>query len=191
MKQKRIQTEDFFIGNLGSSEATDELVSVCSKSIDHPDTDSYYAKVGGSKVPNYVHRKCIISWIDTTKLNFINQGLKKIVHGINLMSWKMPLDGEWDTNIQYTRYTGEGHHYGWHKDNFQGNCSDRKLSVVYCLSKKTDYTGGEFDIRKNTNKETYTIKFDYGDFIVFPSYTMHRVRPLKSGVRSTLVGWYR
>ena len=67
--------------------------------------------------------------------------------------------------------------------------TDRKITVVYCLSHKSDYVGAEFQIK--TENSTYTRKFDYGDFIVFPANRIHRVKSLKSGKRITLVGWYR
>ena len=35
-----------------------------------------------------------------------------------------------------------------------------------------------------------TFKPQMGDAIIFPSTTRHRVRPLKSGKRISLVGWY-
>lgn len=187
MRPKRIQTEDFFIGNLGSPEATEEILNACP--IEKLSIEE--AKVGHEEMPRHYDRQCSVSWINVQQSNFIEIGLKKILWNVNEMIWKMPLDNEWDADIQYTLYSGKGHHYGWHIDNFQGDCSDRRLSIVYCLSKRTNYSGAEFDIRKKSNNEVYTIKFDYGDFIVFPSDTYHRVRPMKSGRRITMVGWYR
>ena len=35
-----------------------------------------------------------------------------------------------------------------------------------------------------------TLKFDMGDCIIFPSTAIHRVRPLKSGERTVISGWY-
>jgi len=111
------------------------------------------------------------------------------------MIWKMDLDHKWESDLQYTRYIGKGHHYDWHKDHYDEGIypghsgNTRKLTMVYCLSHKEDYRGGEFQI-KTSKGATYTRRFDYGDFIVFPSKILHRVKPLKSGTRTTLVGWY-
>ena len=33
-------------------------------------------------------------------------------------------------------------------------------------------------------------KMDMGYVIIFPSDSLHRVRPIKSGKRISLVGWY-
>ena len=186
MRQKRIQTEDFFLGNLGSPESSDEILNACPQEL----MDFDEATTGGEDIPNHINRQCLVSWLDVTACNFIEHGLRKILGNVNDMIWKFPLKGEWDCNIQFTKYCGVGHHYDWHIDNFQGDCADRRLSIVYCLSKKTAYGGAEFDIEKRDGS-VYTTKFDYGDFIVFPSDTYHRVRPMKSGSRITMVGWYR
>ena len=190
MKEVRITTEDFFIGNFGCSEATDELLNSIKKN-----ETIVEATTGTDGTPNHKFRECYVSWIDVKNVNFIEQGCQKVVNSVNDMIWKIDLDHRWECDLQYTKYVGKGHHYNWHKDHYSeeeypghsGN--DRKLSIVYCLSNKRDYTGGEFQI-KTGKGTTYTRKFDYGDFIVFPAKTLHRVKPLKSGTRTTLVGWY-
>ena len=105
----------------------------------------------------------------------------------------MDLKHEWQASVQYTRYLGKGHFYNWHRDAYPKGESTvgfgRKLTIVYCLSYEKDYTGGEFEVERD-DKTIYTRKFDYGDFIVFPARKLHRVIPLESGTRTTLVGWY-
>lgn len=199
MKYKKIITEDFFIGNLGDVESTNEIlnsyIKIFSKNvndlieIDRPgligsDTDE------GFYVENI--RKCYISWMEVSSNNFIEVGLRKTIKNVNDIIWKMKLDDEWQSGIQFTKYIGKGQHYSWHKDYYGEEIHEeiRRISIVYCLSKKSDYIGGEFQIKKSDGK-IYTIKFDFGDFIVFPSDKLHRVKPLKSGTRITMVGWYR
>jgi PKHD-type hydroxylase len=199
MKQKRIITKDFFIGNLGDTKATDEVLesykSIVGKEIYELTQYDNVALVGGVDSPDEKLRKCYLSWLPVSQSNFIEVGLRKIVENVNNLTWKIQLDSEWEAKIQFTKYVGKGDHYEWHRD-YYDNCSKdhgigiRRLSVVYCLSKKSDYTGGEFQIRTNNNG-VYTTKFDYGDFIVFPSDKLHRVKPLKTGTRVTMVGWYR
>ena len=199
MKHKKIITEDFFIGNLGNIEASNEILSayekVFNKEIENIVKSDLPGLVGDLDSPIEKIRKCHISWLDVSKSNFIEYGLKKILKNVNGMIWKMNLDDEWESNIQFTKYIGKGDHYNWHKDyyeidNFDNKKYLRRISIVYCLSKKSDYIGGEFQI-KTKKGETYTTKFDFGDFIVFPSDTLHRVKPLKSGTRITMVGWYK
>ena len=49
-----------------------------------------------------------------------------------------------------------------------------------------DYTGGELEIKESPDKIPNTM----GTIIVFPSYFMHRVKPIKRGTRYSLVAWF-
>jgi hypothetical protein len=190
MKPFKILTDDYFVGNFGSTEASDEVLRCCK--INFPDdNDLDTGTVRGDVTEDLSIRKCKTKGISISQVNFIEQGLRKAIIYINDMKWKMDLKHEWESSIQYTRYIGKGDFYGWHKDNSESTSSigDRRLSIVYCLSYEKDYTGAEFEI-KESNGNIYRRKFDYGDFIVFPSDKLHRVNPLKSGNRTTLVGWY-
>lgn len=200
MKEKRIITEDFFIGNLGDVEATNEVLEAYTKSVGNNVNEisnlDTIGEVGGIEPGvNTKLRKCSVSWLDPWKSNFISLGLQRIIENVNEMTWDIDLIHDWAGYIQFTKYIGRGEHYSWHKDYYEeldGHVNNelRKISIVYCLSNKSDYTGGEFQI-KTSKGETYTTKFDLGDFIVFPSNKLHRVKPLKSGNRVTMVGWYR
>lgn len=196
MKQKRIVTEDFFIGNLGDVKATDKILNSYKNNFGEEIVNILNSdkKAGvGNYEYNEKVRKCHISWLTVSRSNFIEMGLRKIIENVNTMIWNFNLNCEWQTNIQFTKYIGKGEHYDWHKDYYEeatDGITFRRLSIVYCLSEKNDYAGGEFQIKTN-NGGIYTTKFDYGDFIVFPSNKLHRVKPLKSGTRITIVGWYR
>jgi PKHD-type hydroxylase len=194
MKEKKIITEDFFIGNLCDIEVTNEIREAYLKTIGNSieEITRYDSKalVGEHDLKEKI-RKCHISWMEVEECNFIENGLRYIIESANDIIWKKELLGHWHGDIQFTKYIGRGEHYSWHKDTglVKPPAVDRKLSIVYCLSNKTDYVGGEFQI-KTSKGQTYITKFDYGDFIVFPSDLVHRVKPLKSGTRITMVGWY-
>lgn len=184
---KRIVQPEFFIGNLGNTQAPDEVLSACNKFFSQHQNE-YRAEVGDDGVNTRI-RNCYVDWIPTTTVNFINTGLAKIIHHINDQQFNLQLDQQWETNLQYTKYIDKGHFFDWHQDAYADQVTSiRKISIVYCLSHKKDYTGGEFQIKQKDS--TYTTKFDYGDFIVFPSNVLHRVKPLKKGQRITIVGWY-
>ena len=117
-------------------------------------------------------------------------------------------------SLQYTHY-GEGQFYKWHQDSdlvsfiipqIRYNSGDnkaqdqnliageyiRKLSFTLQLSEPDEYEGGEFDLEisgPNAEKRFETMKMPKGSIVVFPSYMWHRVRPVTSGVRKSLVGW--
>jgi len=113
---------------------------------------------------------------------------------------------QWDFSeqCQFTKYK-KGQYYDWHCDswdrpydqpNTQSHGKQRKLSVTLSLSDDKDYTGGEleFDMR-NTDPDkkpnTHVLKEirSKGSLVVFPSDVWHRVKPVKRGVRHSLVIW--
>ena len=95
---------------------------------------------------------------------------------------------QWDftESCQFTKY-GLNQYYNWHQDGspecypddhrfigYRNKC--RKLSTVIALSDGSDYKGGK-ELRKK------------GTVIVFPSFVWHRVKPVLSGTRYSLVCW--
>ena len=60
-----------------------------------------------------------------------------------------------------------------------------KLSLTIILN--DDFEGGEFEFHNNHSpiKEN-----GVGTAIVFPSYLVHRVRPITKGTRYSLVSWF-
>ena len=94
--------------------------------------------------------------------------------------------------LQYSEY-GVGGEYGWHRDIHDKpypNGLVRKVSFSTILN--DDFEGGEFDIetRNPADKKRYdTFDNKKQNTIIFPSHMWHRVRPVKSGVRKSIVGW--
>ena len=138
-------------------------------------------------------RKSKISWVPTTSwvagmlANFITAA------NVDLFGYDLLY---WTDEIQYTSYDESGSHYTWHNDMAKasnkvfGQDIYRKLSISLCLSHADEYDGGEFQLMTQCNQPPATYKMDMGDVIVFSSDTTHRVRPIKSGKRISLVGWY-
>ena len=87
--------------------------------------------------------------------------------------------------------------FDWHSDLLYGlslgntkNQDTRKLSVVMLLNEPdVDFTGGDFLV--TTGKERYAekIQFQKGMLLAFPSFMIHKVTPILSGVRKSLVIW--
>ena len=104
--------------------------------------------------------------------------------------------------IQLTHYF-EGDYYSWHQDQFNfpivrnGRKYNRKISVTVFLNDPEEYEGGEFDLEVRgpnceEGEERYdTFKLPKKSIIVFPSDKWHRVRPVTSGVRKSLVMWFQ
>jgi len=110
----------------------------------------------------------------------------------------------WSEECQFTSYTAKGH-YGWHQDSWGKPYDDperpaamgkiRKLSMTLNLSDPKTYTGGglEFDPRSRDDGQSSILKCHQikpqGSIVVFPSFVWHRVRPVRSGKRYSLVCW--
>lgn len=137
--------------------------------------------------------------------------INPFIHEANFKAgWNFEWD--WTEACQITRYTKD-QFYDWHMDQLpdvypsdykfisQRN-KIRKLSTVISLSNPDDYTGGQFQFdfrnKKNINgKEIKDVRNivnvehlkQQGTVVVFPSFIWHRVRPVLSGVRYSLVSW--
>ena len=130
-------------------------------------------------------RKCDIFWIHDKDIKDKLNSLYKIAN--KTAQWNFDINGM--EELQLTRYH-EGDYYNWHTD---GNGVIpllptqpdivRKVSVSVILN--DDYTGGELDFMHTdtiTSNKTGTV-------IMFPSYFMHKVKPVKTGTRYSLVAW--
>jgi PKHD-type hydroxylase len=96
----------------------------------------------------------------------------------------------------------EGGHYDWHVDEHPTPYTERegpfhnlvrKLSFSLILTDK-DYEGGEFEVEDQlpgyNPRSTMVDGLDKaGSIVVFPSFTPHKVHPVTSGTRYSLVGW--
>ena len=136
-------------------------------------------------------RDCKIGWISYT--HWISGVMVNCIIEANQKFFKYDLTG-WANNIQYTVYDQKDSKYNWHCDtgtaNLLNKCETRKLSISLLLSDPNEYEGGEFQLQLCGRKDMITIKPPLGYAIIFPSTSVHRVRPIKSGRRISLVGWY-
>ena len=154
------------------------------------------AKVGGEdkKDTDKPTRKSEICWINDSNLSM---ELFNSINICNSENWSYDLDG--CDGLQYGTYSGGGY-YDWHVDVEQkvkfmdGKYLARKLSMTIWLNDPDEYEGGEFDLEvKGPHRDLRydTFKLSKGSIIIFPSYMWHRVRPVTSGVRKSLVTWFR
>ena len=100
------------------------------------------------------------------------------------------IDVDNKAEMQFTEYYAEqGGHYDWHQDvHWNGQAdTDRKLSVTVQLSDTSEYEGGDFEFDEVKTTADFRSK---GTVLVFPSYLRHRVLPVTSGIRRSLVAWF-
>jgi PKHD-type hydroxylase len=132
------------------------------------------------------YRKSDISWIgENPESKWLHEKIAEHAIIANKEMCNFDIWGYHD-GLQYTVYNGDGGHYDWHADLGPG-LSNRKLSVVLQLSEGTDYDGGELQI--NPGGSILSVPKQLGLLCFFPSFLLHRVTPVTSGKRISLVTW--
>lgn len=129
-----------------------------------------------------------VTWIDLdASSEWLYDRLAYITRQLNGEYYNFDLYGFWE-HMQFTIYDGSSNgHYEWHIDaGIEDECP-RKMSLVLQLSDPSEYEGGELQIM--TSKTPVSVDKKKGLVVAFPSYQLHRVTPVTSGVRKTLVVW--
>ena len=92
--------------------------------------------------------------------------------------------------------------FSWHVDSPTAineiEICKRDVSASLILNKKKEYTGGSLQFigpgsvsKDNKLIPEDAVKQEQGTLIIFPSFSFHRVLPVKSGVRYSLVTWFQ
>ena len=160
-----------------------------------------------------LERSSIMGETDTNKVNKIrrcdvkfhkrnfNNGwifdrVNNIILSINAQFYGFDLNG-YDA-FQYTVYNSdEQGTYDWHMDSCLGTESlmpdmiqPRKLTMTLMLNDPDeDFDGGEFEVNLGSDIEAKPITIKRGRALFFPSWMIHRVKPVTRGVRKSLVVW--
>jgi PKHD-type hydroxylase len=131
-------------------------------------------------------RESEISWIafnEDTK--WLYQKLSGAIVGLNAQFFNFDIYGLIE-GIQFTKYNAPNGKYGKHIDKmFNGVI--RKLSISVQLSDPQDYDGGELLLHKCGVPDE--MPKEQGKLVIFPSYTLHEVKPVLRGTRYSLVAW--
>ena len=93
-------------------------------------------------------------------------------------------------SMQYTVYRGEDNsHYTWHRDIGTGDKIMRaRVNVgIVQLSNPSDYVGGVLQLKHED--QIIDVMKTKGMVTTFPIDMLHRVSPVTSGVRKTLIMW--
>lgn len=130
------------------------------------------------------HRISDTHWI---RDEFWKKCFLSIVQSVNSTSFGFDINAI--ENLQLTRYVAPNGHYEFHQDGSGYNTIvdglARKISMSVVLN--DDYEGGEFEYL--ISKDPVSLKLGKGDIVIFPSYLLHRVKPVTKGTRYSLVGW--
>jgi PKHD-type hydroxylase len=92
-------------------------------------------------------------------------------------------------SMQYTVYDSKGSHYDWHRDIGNGDkIMKARVNVgIVQLSSPSDYKGGVLQIKHQD--QVIDVMKTKGMVTTFPISMLHRVTPVTSGVRKTLIMW--
>jgi PKHD-type hydroxylase len=141
--------------------------------------------VAGHTDPNI--RKSSLVWLpENEDSTWVSARMAQLAADANRDLFGFILDG-FDERLQLAGY-GPGHYYDWHIDRGQGRIAGRrKLTLSVQLSDPGRYVGGDLEI--NADGRVFPSPRDLGTAIIFAATTLHRVGPVTSGFRHSLVGW--
>lgn len=143
--------------------------------------------LGGEKHSNI--RRCDLFWIDGQEQGgWIFDRVMKTVSDVNRDVYDFVLT-DFAEQIQLTRYPeGQEGFYDWHVDRgHSGTAQHRKLTMVVQLSDPAGYEGGVLSLNGAGVEEQAPAQ--QGSAVFFPAYVLHRVSPVISGARYSLVTW--
>tara|TARA_R110000824_G_scaffold122078_2_gene278778 strand:+ start:321 stop:914 length:594 start_codon:yes stop_codon:yes gene_type:complete len=147
----------------------------------HPNTKDYTARK--NKVSHIPFEKAskiysdILGWMELVNRNrFGFEGMKMRETG------------------QYSEYS-KGDFYNWHIDlgvNAIPVPPVRKISLSLLLNDPKEFEGGELEIfsRAGDTNDNFVFKLKQGQALFFASFHVHRVKPIISGNRKSLVMWF-
>ena len=190
------------------SDIPEDIVTILEKDLESTfDKDMGDSRLMGDAL-NKDKRNSQNAWVPTT--HWLGGFMWHYIERANRENFLYDLrciDGE---SMQYTQY-GPGQFYSWHNDagiagaykpqsvgnRQEGLANDflnenielvRKLSFVLQLSDPDDYEGGNLQLL-DEGGASYFAPRKRGTIILFDSRTQHRVLPVKSGLRKSIVGW--
>jgi PKHD-type hydroxylase len=128
------------------------------------------------------------AWLSPNRdTEWVYERMQALAQGANEQFHNFELNGFTD-DFQYTVYHDiEGGHYDWHMDFSTQQPIPRKLSISVQLSDPGDYEG--CDLQFYGHHQLETAPRTRGTAIIFPAYILHRVTPIISGTRKSLVAW--
>ena len=146
-------------------------------------------KVGNrvQKIASWLKRKSQVSWVDAgSDLDPLMNRLVNNLLAVSRDDYFVNLD--YVESIQFTRYDGSLARYGWHTDSSaNGLAASRIMSATVELSDPDEYVGGNLKI--DIAGRNFIAEKKRGRMIIFPSAFPHKVTPVLTGTRHSLVLW--
>jgi PKHD-type hydroxylase len=161
----------------------------CEKIIEIGNKEKKFSALIGDEINSTIVdeniRKNKISWLSLNEeTKFIYEKLYQIINHYNDNYFKFDLHGIFE-QLQFTEYEAPDNFYDYHIDN-RINHPTRKLSISIQLSDPNDYEGGELILN---NGEELVMPKNQGTLVAFPSFVLHKAKPVTKGIRYSLVVW--
>ena len=144
---------------------------------------------------DYTVRKSNISWIPFDKATTAYDIISGWMLNVNINQFGFD-NMQMNEPGQYSEYS-KGGFYNWHVDigvNTAQMPVVRKISMTLLLNDPKEFEGGELEIFSRyfdgDTKGNHVQKLQQGQALFFASFHVHRVRPITSGNRKTLVMWF-
>ena len=162
--------------NVFTKEECNEIINICNNYIENHTSNIEINMKMCYLLPN-------------EKNNFIYDRIRKLVIETNMNIWNYNLY-DFGEPIKFLEYNEKyNSQLKVHNDigNVRGWESFRKLTIILQLTDENTYEDCNLMIQNGDKLVTTNKK--QGSIIIFPSFMMHQVTPIKKGIRNSLVLW--
>ena len=170
-----------------TDEECEEIIRYGTVNLNTATTQGDKKAGGGLKISSRLKRKSKVSWIDAgSDLDPLMNRLVNNLLAVSRDDYFVNLG--FVESIQFTRYDGSLARYGWHTDSSaNGLAASRIMSATVELSDPDEYVGGNLKI--DIAGRNFIAEKKRGRMIIFPSAFPHKVTPVLTGTRHSLVLW--
>jgi PKHD-type hydroxylase len=177
--------EPTYVGNLLTSDECKAIISTGER-----DLKLAPGRIDDERIQDNL-RKSEIAWLSPqSEHRWLFDRIKDCINAVNSDWFRYNLIGF--EGIQFTKYSSKGGQSDFYASHTDLKSTDigtiRKLSFSVQLSDPETYDGGDVLLYESLSASA-TMSKTVGSITFFPSYTVHEVLPVTSGVRYSLVGW--
>lgn len=167
----------------------DEIKKIINLGENLPLNDAGIVPDKDKTVVNLDFRRSKTSWIDpNNQSEWLFRKIAFLVREVNSDFYRFDIDGLYES-LQYTIYNASDKgHYDWHTDIgvYGSDSVTRKISMSLLLTNPDEFEGGDLEI---WGSRYVVAPKEKGNPIFFPSYSLHKVSPITTGIRKSLVVW--
>lgn len=165
---------------------------ICNDIIESAGESFSVGALSGEAIVDETKRKQLVHW---TNAQWLYDLIWPYMTSANKQAgWNFDINTS--ESIQIGKYEGDGGHYDYHVDGLgtwgsvynnpnESFCHNRTRKLSMSILLNNDFEGGDFEFFNYDNPPRGT-----GSIVVFPSFLHHRVVPVTSGTRYSMVAWF-